>query len=358
MAERALVTRPMQATEADLASFHSCFAANGIPKDLDVLRWQYLASPAKRLFVDLSVDGTGKEEQVAGIYAVHPVAFRLGGEIRYGAQSLDTLTDAGYRGRGIFVELARSVYSRLEREGFALVYGFPNGNSAPGFYKHLAWVSLDPVPLLCRPLRTRYFLRRVPRAGKALGALPDVRLPLPSAPVLAGGAAIRPLDGFDSGLDALWDAFSRGIGVAVNRDHGYLEWRLRRKPHEAYRTYGYYRGGQLAGFVSYSLKERHGGRVGYIMEALYDPADAAVGEALLRWAVRDLAEKGADAVLAWNFAHSPNRPAFSATGFRELPERVRPSELHFGVRALSAADAGLLGDRGSWYISFCDSDTD
>jgi hypothetical protein len=348
----------MHPTEADLVSFRSCFAANGIPKDLDALRWQYLGSAEERLFVDLSVDDAGEGEQIAGIYAVHPVRFRVGGEIRDGAQSLDTLTDARYRGRGLFVDLARSVYARLEAAGFALVYGFPNASSAPGFNKHLAWLSLDPVPLLCRPLRTRYFLNRVPRVGRVLGALPDVRLPLPAAPRLPPGAAIRPLDAFDERTDALWDTFAREVGVAVQRDRGYLEWRLRRKPHEEYRTYAYHRGGEVAGFVSYSLKDRHGGRVGYVMEALYDPRQPEVGEALLRFVVREMAERGADAALAWNFDHSPNHAAFRRTGFRLLPERVRPSELHFGVRPLAAADAALLAERSSWYISFCDSDTD
>lgn len=347
----------MQATEADLGAFQACFAANGMPRSLPALRWQYLESPMRRLFVDLALDPEAGE-RIAGIYAVFPVAFRIAGRVVSGAQSLDTLTDAGYRGRGLFVELAQSVYGRLRDDGFALVYGFPNGNSAHGFFKHLEWVSMNPVPLLVRPLRTRHFLSRLPRVGRYLAALPDLRLPLPAAVKTATGVSIRELEHFGDDTDRVWQAFSSGVLVAVERDQNYLTWRLRQKPGEEYWTFGYYRDGRLLGFVSYSLKNRHGGRVGYVMELIYDPAEAGAGEVLLRHAIRDLARRGGDAVLAWNFAHSPNHEAFAAVGFRSPPDRLRPSELHFGVRSFSADHDSLLAERRNWYISLCDSDTD
>jgi hypothetical protein len=77
---------------------------------------------------------------------------------------------------------------------------------------------------------------------------------------------------------------------------------------------------------------------------------------LLRRALREMTSGGADVALAWNLDSSPNHAAFRAAGFRHLPERLRPIELHFGARPLGSAELPL-GNRDNWYLSYCDSDT-
>lgn len=347
----------MQPTEADLARFQECFRDNGMPRDLSLLRWQYRDHPAGRLLVDFAVDPGEDGERIGAIYAVFPVAFKIGDETHLAAQSLDTLTDAAYRGRGLFVKLAEDVYERCRADGVALVYGFPNGNSAHGFFGRLGWTSLDPVPFLFRPLRTRYFLKNVPRVGGALSALPDVALPLPSRPRLAASQRIAPLPDFDGRVDRLWEAFSRGIPVAIQRGSEYLRWRISSKPGEEYHAFGLFEGDALKGLVVYTVKEKHGGRVGYVMELIHDPSLPAASKHLLRHAVRDMGERRADVVLAWSLDHSPSHPAYRDAGFRVLPEALRPIELHFGVRAFQPSLRTLLDDRRNWYVSYCDSDT-
>lgn len=350
-----LLTRAMRRGEDDLRMLRDCFAANGSARSLESLRWQYLETPAPGAYVDLACDPGTEPQAVAGVYAVFPVEARVGGGRRTAAQSLDTLTDARYRGRGIFVRLARSVYARCAAGGLAFVYGFPNGNSAPGFFGKLDWVSLDPVPFLIRPLRTRYFLSRVPRLGAVLGRLPDLPLPLPR-PGSAGGR-VEVLREYGPELDALWGRFAAGIGVAVERGAAYLQWRFARKPGVRYEVRALRRDGRLAGLVAWTVQDKHEGRIGYLMELLHDPADADAGRTLAREAVHGMAGAGADAVLAWNLPHSPNHAALRGAGFVPLPERLRPIELHFGVRPLDPALAPLLADRRSWYLSYCDSDT-
>src|SRR4051812_36529788 len=95
--------RPMAADNSDLSKFQSCFAANGSPRTESHLSWQYVEPPAGKLFVEVAEDE--KTGSLAGIYAVFPSAMKLGPSRVLGAQSLDTLTDAAYRGRGLFVQL-------------------------------------------------------------------------------------------------------------------------------------------------------------------------------------------------------------------------------------------------------------
>lgn len=345
----------MEPTEEDLRLYQACFAANGSTKDLDVLRWLYLHAPAQGTYVDLSVDEAAEGTRVAGISAVLPVLVQVRGQIRTGGQSLDTLTDERYRGRGLFVSLVVSVYERCTAGGIALVYGFPNGHSAPGFFKKLGWVSMDPVPFLIRPLRTGYFASRVPRVGRWLSRLPDLPLPRPRVPRVEG--SVEPLAAFGPELDGVWERFSAGVGVAVRRDGAYLDWRFGRRPGEGYQVRALRRGGRVEGLVVWATREKHGGRIGYLMELLHDPARREDGAALLAHAVRGMADEGADAVLAWSLEHAPNHAVYRRAGFIPMPEKLRPIELHFGARALDPALAPVVADRRSWYLSYADSDT-
>jgi GNAT superfamily N-acetyltransferase len=154
-----LVMRPMRREPDELARFARCFAGNGSPKRPELLAWQYLENPTGELFVDFALapgPTPGPGDDLAAIYATLPVRVRIGGQVALAIQSVDTITDAGFRGRGLFLTLAKATYARAEAAGARLVYGFPNGQSAHGFFERLGWTSLDPVPFLIRPLRTRY----------------------------------------------------------------------------------------------------------------------------------------------------------------------------------------------------------
>lgn len=342
--------RPMKSEEAELAAFAACFERNGTVRRIDALRWQYADNPTNEILVDLAVS----DERIGAIYAVQPARVRVDGRQRLAAQSVDTLVDADFRGRGLFTKMADAVYGRVRAQGGAFVYGFPNANSAPGFFKKLGWVSLDPVPFLVRPLRTAFLASKLP-VGAWSRRLPDLRLPI-LGPKPAASQEIRPVTRFGPAIDALWERFSADVNVAVERSAEYLRWRLS-KPGERYECLGVFEGAELIAFCAYTTVDKHGGRIGYVIELLYDPGCHQVGAALLATCLSRMASDGADAVLAWSFGHSPNAKAYSKVGFVPLPEKLRPIELHLGVRPLDESLADVLRDRRSWYISYCDSDT-
>ncbi len=353
-----LTTHAMEATEADVARLGALFAENDDPKDARALRWRYLENPTGRVFVDLAIDPGA--DTVAGAYCVSPARFRVGGKKVLGVQSIDTLTDARYRGRGLFQKLARSCYDRCAEGGAALVYGFPNGNSAFGFFERLGWTRLDPVPFLIRPLRARYVLERV---TERLGAPAWLTERLPQAPLLATadvapprGQEIRVETEFGDGFDAVWEAFAGDVDVALERDQGYLRWRFTANPIGRYKTLALYERGEMIAYVIFRVADKHGGRVGYVMELLHRPGRQAEARLVLRQALVESARAGADVALGWCLDASPNRAAYRGEGFVTLPERVRPIELHFGARHLASGQTAVC-NRRSWYLSYCDSDT-
>jgi GNAT superfamily N-acetyltransferase len=345
-----MIVRPLDKTSTDLELFRRCFERNGTSRTNEALEWQYRDNPTRELFVNVAYDEPSA--RFAAIYASLPVFARIDGQKRLALQSLDTLTDRDFRGKGLFVQLAQQTFDAARSSGAAFIYGFPNGNSAPGFFGKLGWSSLDPMPFLVRPLRTRYVLAKVPRLGAFARRLPDI--PLVYGEPRVGAVKI---DQFDERVTRLWSEFARGIGFAVERDAAYMNWRLRAKPDGDYSILGVLDQNELVAMVAFVVREKHGGRIGYVMECMWRTGAEDVGRKLLLLAVSRMAAQQADAVLAWCFAHSPNYRAFLRAAFVPLPKRLRPIELHVGVRPFDNSLQPQIIERRNWYMSYLDSDT-
>lgn len=349
--QHTLTMRSMKATPADLDRFAECFAANGKPRVRQVLEWQYTENPSDELYVDFALsDGT-----TAAVYATLAVRMKLGDDVGIGVQSIDTLTDQRFRGQGLFLRMAEHTYARCVEAGVPLVYGFPNENSAHGFFNRLGWTSLNPMPLHFRPIRGSYFLGRLGVPDSVVSKLPDLAF-VSRRPRLLPTQEIRVMTRFDDRFTAVWDEFARNIRYAVHRDAQYLTWRFS-KPKERYKTIGFFDDGKLLGYCIFALKTKHGGKVAYLMELLHPPDRADIGRSLAREALHDVAARGADVMLAFNFPHSPNHAVLREVRFLELPRVLQNPKLNIGVRALGAGEGAALGNRRNWYISYADSDT-
>jgi hypothetical protein len=347
--------RRMEKVEHDLQLFKQAFDTDGSPRDLVHLRWQYELTPVGKLLVLFAMPLAG--DHVAAIYATVPLSMKARDRTVLGAQSLDTLTGHAYRGKGLFAQLASQMFEAVApAESVSCVFGFPNKNSAHGFFGRLGWTRLDPVPFMLRPLRTGYIARRI--LGSACSRfVPDITLTRGQSPRLGAEQNWREIHEFDAEFDALWLLFSKGIGFSVVRDSKYLNWRLRR-PGSRYQTRALYESGKLLGFVTTSLEvSREAGGHGHVVELIYDPDRPVVGKLLLQAAVQQLYQAGADVALAWNLPGSPNRGAFVRAGFMPVPRRFQPIELHFGVRWLDGAAPEGISDRRRWYVSYLDCDT-
>jgi hypothetical protein len=366
--------RPMVLSDEDFKLFADCFELNGMPKDVDFLRWNYDNKVVGEVYIDLAIEEqTGR---VAAIYATRPLRVKFFDEERIAVQSMDTLTDLNFRGRGLFVSMATSVFERCSSSSVAFVYGFPNGQSAHGFFSRLGWSSLDPLPFMIRPIRPVYFLRHFLRKAVSAALYPTLdnalryveRLCLPtmySKVVLREGShELREVQSFDATYTELWEDFSvsNDIGIAVVRDDVYMNWRVKGvfEGGDSYKTLAVYdvvRDKMLAA-VTWIVYSKHGGRVGYIIDLLHRQGEASYGDQLLGHAIQDMISEGADICLAWNFQHSPNHKSFVRNGFFSMPESMRPIELHMGVRPLhKPSQSDALSERSAWYISYCDSDT-
>lgn len=92
------------------------------------------------------------EGQVVGHAGVIPLAFQVLGREERGAYSVAAMTDAAARGRGLYTGVARHLYERLERSGFAFVGGFSNSRSVRVNTGPLGRTPLRPFPWAVRPV--------------------------------------------------------------------------------------------------------------------------------------------------------------------------------------------------------------
>jgi hypothetical protein len=318
------------------------FIEHGENRSPELIRWQYLEhlSGAE---VCIAHTEAGLFVEPAAVYATFPSRFRLNGITQIAYQSFDTLTGAQFRGQGLFVRLAEILYQRIAAQGSPLVYGIPNDESYGGFIRRLDWKSLDPLPIVVRPIGLRYLrVKARLRTPKITGALHD------------SSNGIREISSIPvdvSELTATSDYLKKN---GVIRDIEYFNWRLRR-PGNSYRILeSRDTEGKLHGVLVFELLPKHGCSVGYIMELMFNERLPSHGDRLVDAAVSCLKSAGADVVLAWAFLHDQSSKSLGKFGFRYLPSFLSPIKLHLGYRGLESS-AQLTAT--NLQLSYLDSDT-
>lgn len=348
MSEELRITQ-MEVSKENLERYKEAFEKNEMPMSLPKLQWQH-DHYLKRSFVSWIIDNNNR---LAGLYSSFFVDFTVDGNRQIAAQSIDTLTDINYRGKGLFTKLASDVNKRLAADETPFIYGFPNSSSAPGFFKKLRWEKIGDgsVPFLVRPIKPSFFINKLLK--KESTAIKPLR-----TPIIQHDQVKEMKDFNDEQVNLLAKKFLAGKKYAVSRDSNYLNWRFVQKPDEQYSLFGYYEAGTLKGFVVFTVKQKHGGNIGYIMELIYDPAEKKIGKVLLKFAVKMMKQSNADLVLAWNFREAPNRQAFISNFFFVMPEKLKTIQLFFGAclfdEKINRTD---FLNTANWYISYCDSDT-
>lgn len=123
-----------------LELFQSTF---GKPMSEAYWKWRFIDNPENKVMIKLMWDG----ETLAGHYAVSPLTLKVNNEKIVAALSMTTMTHPDYSGRGIFTQLAETLYQdETKKSGLKAVLGFPNSNSHYAFIKNLKWVDLEQIP--------------------------------------------------------------------------------------------------------------------------------------------------------------------------------------------------------------------
>ncbi|MBI1797644.1 MAG: GNAT family N-acetyltransferase [Candidatus Eisenbacteria bacterium] len=317
-------------------------------------RWEFLESPQGRQAILLAF----AQGRLAAHYAVMPLKLQIDDREHDAALSLDTATDAAFRGRGLFQRLAAQVYREQGESGAVAVFGFPNAKSGPTIFSRMGWVELKPFPLMLKPLKgaaTAYLSPHGPAARLAAPiAERFVSLAFRDSDDRPTEFTVEEIGSFPADTDALWERARRGKRICVVRNRAHLEWRYALNPDRPYGIRTLRERGQLVGTIVTRRVDRFGLRSGFVVDMLCEENRPDVALALVRCAEGALRREGAELLVALMFPGTVARGALARCGFIPVPRVFHPQRIHFGVRAL-AADARLTTP-SSWYVTWGDSD--
>lgn len=106
------------------------------PLDKKLWEWAYIENPFGEPLVSVAI----YKDKLIGHYAVVPMDLENKAERLSGFLSMTTMVAVDFRKHKLFQLLAEMVYDRIHAmKAPAIVFGFPNDNSAPGFVKRLGW---------------------------------------------------------------------------------------------------------------------------------------------------------------------------------------------------------------------------
>ncbi len=340
----------------ELEKYRQCFSENGSEKSIDLLKWFHQQNLPGIQSIYYAIDKSTNE--IAAIYTYLPVLLKCMDKTVTAMQSFDTLTDYRHRSKGLFVKLA----SKLEKEeglkNNELVYGFPNENSVHGFVKKLGFTYFGEVPFLIKPIGISYILKKFLKI-KTVPVIKEIncKIDSPDEVLLKNSGSIKLLSKFEEDYDKLWAKVAPKITIGINRDKAYMNWRYVEKPGEDYSRYGFYENGVLKGIVIFALKNKHEGKIGYLMEILFDPENKNAGIKLLKFCSKVLKRNKADLILAWCFSHSFNYFCHRKAGFYKFPEKIRPQKLGIIAKTFNSTHAEDIYNVKNWFFSYSDSDT-
>lgn len=141
--------RYVQVAPEQIDRFQSLFARSFQAPPPGYFQWKYLDNPAGPAVAYEALDG----KTIAGYYGAMPEVWLVRGKPVTLFQSMDTMTDPDYRGRGLFTDLAKLTMKKIADEHSGWMIGFPGHTSIGGFVNKLGWKDITHV-------RIRFSLRQ------------------------------------------------------------------------------------------------------------------------------------------------------------------------------------------------------
>ncbi len=293
------------------------------PMSIDQWLWRFRTNPAGSHMIMLMWD----KDKLVGHYAVSPVLLEVNGKDVLTAHSLTTMTHPDYGRRGIFKQLACSLYEELETNlRVRAVWGYPNTNSHYAFIKKLDWKNIGLLHSLAAP--ADLFIERKE---------------------ITKDIEVTENKGFVAEHVEILNKDSLEFSVKVKRSLEYLTWRFNEKPSTTYRIFECRKNsGELEGLMVTKIYTNSNGKtdLNIVELALKDYSNIN----LFISKVIALHTKTLSRITICKNLFDENHILFERIGFKpDLPLTylgIRPSEMiPDEVRHLK-----------NWYIAYGDSD--
>lgn len=228
---------------------------SGIPKEK--YEWMYKNNPSGPASCWL----IKQDEKVIGSTALFPRRLFINGQPVTGGIGGDLFVKKEQRGLGLALSMQKEVISSYAREGFDILYGFPN-NKSEGLLRKQGYFVLGNVISLTKPLKSYPFLKKsnLPVIPEVLSKPLDFTMRILSKErYYARPKNISPevLSRFDSRFDILWEKALSQFTIIGERTSSYLTWRYMLFSIESYSifTIKHISTNEILGYIVFSIAQ-------------------------------------------------------------------------------------------------------
>lgn len=325
-----------------------------VQRDLADWRWEYKANPFASPIICLA-RFQGRIVAQEALFFV-PMKTPVGSVL--GAQSVDTMTESAFRGRGIFKQLALLSLEEGKRRGVPLYYGFPNRNSYKGYVARFGWTDVGKVWRLIKVLDLSQALRARLSSPAWCHFIGKIATPLLHlyfwGKEKLGPYALQTVERFGPEMDEFWKKLRDRFPFMIERTSDYLNWRYLDHPSAGYEAF-YLTDGKnnskiLGMAVVRTVDLQY--RLASVGELFTLEWNSELACHLLGQILSYLRKKKVAIVASWLLSHSPFLKAYRAAGFR-LRSRHQPLIAISPDGSISHKDLGILEN---WYITSGDYD--
>lgn len=276
------------------------------------------------------------------------------------ALGLDYMIHPDHRNGFAASRLVNSWIRNVSGGAYAFALCFPNANSYKILTgKKLGWQPVCDLVMHARPVGT---LHKLPgKLSRVPGWLlaPAFRTAAMLCTLGAALMAPRVLDGqvqeitrFDPRFDALW--LAAGVRMGSVRNAAHLNWRYVEHPVYAYRIFAWVAGERVLGYVVVTEREVFDIPAVLVVDALSDPGQPGVLEALLKEVAEHASRAGARMVATQAIEGSGLSRVYRRAGLLKVPRRLAPKTFSMTAHGLGRPLPVL--DVARWHFTWGDMD--
>ncbi len=281
------------------------------------------------------------DNQVIAHAGAMPVRLLAGDQQLLAGWSVGAMTDPSWRGQGLFVRAGQALYQYMDEQGFDLVGGFSNAQSASLHVGPLQRTPVRPFPWCAKPLLPRHLGLR------SLGTNWPLRLGVEISAVAPG----------DPRIDLIWQNREKGKGITAVRDAAWTLWRYQGRPDADYRLAVASVAGVPAAWIAVRALQVAKVPGFFIVDLQCTASGMAAATQLLKSAEQMAASAGCVLASALLPGWGSLRSVLLRRAYVPVPERLHPQKIMLSVRALDAkVPWGDLGNPRQWWLAWSDTD--
>lgn len=324
-------------------------------------RWKFRSFPAAPPAYEYVANEDG---QLVGYYAAIPYQYWIKDRLHTVAMICDVMTHPQMRGRGVFKKLGAHATSELQKEGLSFATGYPVRPEVIPGHLSVGWRIMFELPVYVVPLRLDAVLKERNLgilSPLARGACVVWRRISSLINMIFGGreklqqcevrSVIFSQGSFTKEYEDFLSEWRRGVGVTLNKNCQFLDWRLQ-APDTEYHISSLRSNGKIVGLAISRRTSLQGIPSLAVLDMMIHPSFESYVSLLHNELYALAVQQEVELIAIMCSRTSARRLKLLRNSFIKTP-----LEFKFILKELSPElDSSFLGEEQNWSLMWLDSD--